>query len=396
MTTVSGMLAAVPPVALVALVVLLVSVLVHALEQRGRLGLLPMAALALLALALAGVGRTGITTLPLVVALVVATLVRDGDLLLHGECALKLTWVMGAALALSFAGGELLTLATGTPVGIEQWAVLRLGLEPDFLWATALPLTLLAGLVALGGAPFHFWVADMFQGVRPWLAPLAVATLQASGAAWLAARLDGIAAFPAGEALAHSVLVIAALTAFGTAAATLPVQRRPERRVGTLASLQGALVLAMLVRGAPPAGWLAAWAAHLALALAGASTLARFLPAWSGTLRRGAPLFRRHPLAGLAGMVSLFSLAGFPGTPGSVLWLDAARALAASGRSIGMLVMAAAWLVSVGLALRELRDAFGLPEPGPRPGALPAVARVTLMVTGLGIVTIALAFAARR
>ena len=273
--------------------------------------------------------------------------------------------------------------------------MLRLGLDPDFLWATALPLTLLAGLVALGGAPFHFWVADVFQGVRPWLAPLAVAALQVSGAAWLVARLDGIAAFPPGETLAHSVLVIAALAAFGAAAATLPVQRRPERRIGTLASLQGALALAMLARGPLPAGWLALWAAHLALTLAGAGTLARFLPAWSGTLRRGAPLFRRHPIAGLAGLASMFSLAGFPGTPGATLWLDAARALAQSGRSLGMLVMAAAWLTAVGIALRELRDAFGLPEPGPRPSALPWAARVALGVTGLGLVAIGFVFAGR-
>lgn len=383
------------PVALVALVVLLVSWLLHALEERGRLGVLPTAALALLAYTVARAAHAEAHALPLVVALVVATLLRDGDLLLHGECALKLVWVMGAALALSWAGGQLLTLATGTAVVVEQWAVLRLGLEPDFLWATALPLTLLAGLVALGGAPFHFWVADAFQGVRPWLAPLAAAAIQVSGAVWLAARLDGIAGFPAGETLAHSVLVIAALAAFGAAAATLPVQRRPERRMGTLASLQGALVLAMLAHGALPERWLEAWAAHLALALTGASTLARFLPASGGTLRRGAPLFRRHPIAGLAGLVSVFSLAGFPGTPGARLWLDAARALAQSGRSLGLLMMGAAWLIAVGIALRELRDAFGLPDAGPRPSMLPWSARAALLVTGLGLAAIAVAFAAR-
>jgi NADH-quinone oxidoreductase subunit N len=376
------------PIALVALAVLIVSVLLYTLERRGRLGLVPTAALAILALAIATAPRVGTHTLPLTMALVVATLVRDGDQLLHGECALKLVWVMGAALAMSWAGGELLTLATGTPRVIEQWAVLRLGLEPSFLWATALPLTLLVGLVALGGAPFHFWVADVFQGVRPWLAPLAVAGLQIGGAGWLAGRLDGIAAFPAGEMLARSVVVIAALAAFGAAAATLPVQRRPERRVGTFASLQGALVLAMLARGTLSADWIVRWGTHLVLALAGASTLARFLPAESGALRSGAPLFRRHPVIGLAGLVSLFSLAGFPGTPGARLWLDAARSLAASGRALGLLVMGAAWLTGVAIALRELRDAFGLPDPGPRPSAVPWAARVALAVSGLGLVTI--------
>ncbi|MFI5371161.1 MAG: hypothetical protein ACHQ52_06345 [Candidatus Eisenbacteria bacterium] len=371
-----------------AIAALVVSALLYALERRGRLALLPAVALAILALAVATAPRVGAYTLPLVVALVVATLVRDGDQILHGECALKLAWVMGAALALSWAGGELLTLATGTPRVIEQWAVLKLGLEPDFLWATALPLTLIAGLVALGGAPFHFWVADVFQGVRPWLAPLAVAALQVSGAGWLAGRLHQVAAFPAGQTLSREVLVIAALTAFAAAAATLPVQRRPERRVGTLASLQGALVLAMLARGALPAGWLAAWGAHLVLALTGASTLARFLPAASGSLRSGAPLFRRHPWIGLAGLASVFSLAGFPGTPGAHLWLDAARSLGASGHALGLLVMGIAWLSGITTALREVRDAFGLPATGPRPNAVPWAARLALGVTGLGLAAI--------
>src|SRR2546422_4553724 len=38
----------------------------------------------------------------------------------------------------------------------------------------------LVGVVMLGGAPFHFWPADLFQGARPWLAPLAVAGIQRS------------------------------------------------------------------------------------------------------------------------------------------------------------------------------------------------------------------------
>src|SRR4030065_472856 len=117
--------------------------------------------------------------------LAVALLARDRDDLLHSECALKLGWVMVPALALSWAGLELLTLATGTPVVLEQWAVLDLGLDPPFLWSTALPLSLITGLVLLGAAPFHFWVADAVHGSRPWFAPLAVVALQLAGGGWI-------------------------------------------------------------------------------------------------------------------------------------------------------------------------------------------------------------------
>src|SRR2546426_5085373 len=135
------------------------------LEPRGRRG--PVAFLVLaglaFAVALAPLARPGWA--PIAAALVTAALARDRQDPLHAECALKLAWVLGPALALSWAGLSLLTLATGTPVPIEQWAVLQLGLDPRFLWSTALPLALLAGLVMLGGAPFHFWVADVLQGV---------------------------------------------------------------------------------------------------------------------------------------------------------------------------------------------------------------------------------------
>ena len=386
MSTLSALLPYAPPW-LAALAVALVSIGLVSLERR-RLGFAPLAALGLLAGGVAFAPFAGPRVVPLTVALVVAALARDGDEILHGECALKLLWVMGAALALSWAGSELLTLATGTPRVAEQWAVLQLGLEPDFLWATALPLTLLTGLVLLGGAPFHFWAADVFQGVRPWLAPLAVAALQVSGAGWLMTRLEGIHGFAAGERLANQVLVIAALTAFTAAAATLAVQRRPERRVGTLASLQGALVLAMLTRGGTDAAWLSSWSTHLVLALCGAGTLARFLPASSGALTRGSPLFRRHPIAGVAGLVSVFSLAGFPGTPGAMLWLDAARTFAGTGRTLGLLALGAAWLVALTLALRELHDAFGLPEPGESVNVVPRSARIAMLVTGVGLLVL--------
>jgi NADH:ubiquinone oxidoreductase subunit 2 (subunit N) len=296
------------------------------------------------------------------------------------------------------AGQELLTIATGTPVVAEQWAVLRLGLDPRFLWSTALPLSLLLGLVLLGGAPFHFWVADLFQGVRPWLAPLAVAALQMAGATWLADRLEGVSSFPPGAQVTASLLEIAAWVAFAAGAATLLIQRRPERRAGSLASLNGALLLAALATGRPlrPAA-LAAWGAHLTLALTGASTLARFLPVPSspggGPPAVGAPLFRRHPLSGAIGMFALFSLAGVPGTPGSALWLSTAKALIESDRVGLLIVLGAAWLAGLTVAARQLREAVGVPAPtSDLPvSPVPRPARAALWIAGLGLVALAVA-----
>ncbi len=360
------------------------------LERRGRAGIGPAGALVALALGLALAPGAHPASMPLLVALVIAALARDGDELLHGECALKLLWVMGSALALSWAGQELLTLATGTPYVIEQWSVLGLGLDPEFLWNTALPLSLLIGVVLLGGAPFHFWLADMFQGVRPWLAPLAVATLQTSGAAWLSARLHAVDQFPPGAALAWGLLRMAALVAFVAGAATLLAQRRPERRVGTLASLNGALVLALIAAGrVPEAPWLAGWAAHQALALTGASALARFLPV-STPAGLGAPVMRRHGLVAVAGLLSLFSLAGVPGTPGGWLWLEVARALGAAGHTELIVAMGLAWLAALWRAVEQLREAYGVPGLEKEPvQAIPLPARVALAISGAGVIGLA-------
>ena len=245
--------------ALPALLVFAVAALLLALDRRGQaptFAFLPLLVLLPLAAAPAWIQFATGTWTALVIALVIAMLARDGTDLLHGECAVKLLWVMGPALALSCAGQALLTVATGTPVVREQWGVLELGLDPSFLWSTSLPLSMLVGLVLLGGAPFHFWAADMFQGARPWLGPLAVAALQAAGAAWLAQRLAGIEAFPEAWRVAEGLLTVAAGIAFLAGAATLALQRRPERRVGTLASLHGALVLAALAaaHGRAPSG----------------------------------------------------------------------------------------------------------------------------------------------
>jgi NADH:ubiquinone oxidoreductase subunit 2 (subunit N) len=357
---------------------------------------LPGGALALAALAASVAFPGGPERATLVAGLVVALLAHDRRDRLHAECGLKLLWVMGPALALSWLGVTLLAVATGTGATTEQWGVLALGLEPRFLWSLALPLSLIAGLVLLGGAPFHFWLADLMQGGRGWLAPLAAAALQVAGAGWLALRLDGIEGFPAGAEVTGSMLSIAAQVAFVAGAAALPFQRRPERRVGTLASLQGALLLAGLAAlhgrvefESEAAARIAAWSAHLVLALAGAGLLARFLPAPSGPAP-AAPLFRRHRLAALAGSYATLSLAGAPGTPGALLWLDVARALASAGHTGILVTLAAAWIAAFATAVQQLRDGFGVPggapeaAPGPR-GARVALTACALALAGLGV-----------
>ena len=380
-----------------ALAALLSGLLMLRLEPPGRAGIGPASALVALAAGIGLAPGANASWTPLVVGVVVAALARDGDELLHGECALKLLWVMGSAIALSWAGIELLALATGTAYVREQWSVLSLGLEPTFLWSTALPLSLLIGVVLLGGAPFHFWLADVFQGVRPWLAPLAAATLQISGAVWLAARLDGVDQFPPGARLAWGLLRIAAWVAFVAGAATLMAQRRPERRVGTLASLNGALVLALIASGqGPDMTWLVNWAAHLALALTGASTLARFLPV-STPAGLGAPILRRHPLITLAGLFSLFSLAGVPGTPGARVWLEVARGLGATGRPDLLIPLGFAWLIGMWKSVEQVREAFGAPGPQHstvRP--IPGAARGSIAIAGLGLLGLAVLLWARR
>ncbi|TMQ63205.1 MAG: hypothetical protein E6K78_10840 [Candidatus Eisenbacteria bacterium] len=341
-----------------------------AAERPGRRGLAPVAVLVALAFGLAMPGRAGAIQAPLTVGVVIAELARDREDLLHGECALKLLWVMGSALA------------------VEQWAVLSLGLEPRFLWSTALPLSLLLGFVMLGGAPLHFWLGDVLQGARPWLAPLAAAALQVAGASWLSFRLSSIDRYHEGALLAQGVLHAGALVALLTGAATLAVQRRPERRVGTLASLNGALVLTRLASGHPlDAAWLDAWRAHLTLALVGAATLARFLPVSSPSLGRAAPLTRRHPVAAVAGFLSLASLAGFPGLPGANLWLEVARSLARTQTTGLLLALAVTWLTALAVVLRQLREAYGTPAPAsPEVHAVPRTPRVALTIVGLVIV----------
>ena len=363
----------------------------------------PFAVLPPLAAVVVAPGGSTAAQAPLVVALVVAMLARNRRDLLHSECGVKLLWVLGPALALSWAGTELLTLATGTSVVAEQWAVLQLGLEPRFLWSTALPLSLLAGVVLLGAAPFHFWIADLFHGSRAWLAPLAAAAFQGLGAVWLVRRLTGIEAFPAGADVPGPLLASGAAVAFLAGAATLLGQRRPERRIGTLASLHGGILLAALAAAHAREDFpdtsralLGAWSAHLALAYTGASILARFLPLAPGLGAPGATLFRRHSITALVGSLPLLSLAGLPGTPGSGVWLDAARTLAATGHSRVLLCLAFAWLVAFSTAVQQLREGFGIASLGqPSERETPWAARAALWVSGLGIAAVGAAWIRR-
>lgn len=351
-------------------------------------------ALALGALAASLVFARAESWTPLLMMLVLALLARDREDRLQTECAVKLAWVFGVALALSWAGRDLLTLATGSSRGYEQWAALALQLDPRSLWSTALLLSLLVGVVLVGAAPFHFWLADLLQGGRAWLAPLAAAALMSLGSLWLERRLEGISFFPPGAALIHGLLSVAAAVALLGGALTLLAQRRPERRVGTLASLQGALVLIALATGHVRLAsdrvvtQSFAWSQHLALALAGAAVLARLTPIEPKLGDPPAVLFRRHPVTAVLGLYALASLAGVPGTPGSLLWYEAARALAETHHPGVMLAMVVAWIAAIGAFADQARASWGAPTTRPRPERpVPFAARAAMWCAGLGLLS---------
>ncbi|HVP14075.1 MAG TPA: hypothetical protein VMS88_00945, partial [Terriglobales bacterium] len=193
------------------------------------------------------------------------------------------------------------------------------------------------------------------------------------------------------------LLRIAAAAALLAGAGTIVWQSRPERRVGTLASLQGGLALAALASGLGREEargltiWLLSWAAHLALALSGAALLSRLVPVIRPAGAPGPHLFRRHPLTALAGLYALFSLAGVPGTPGGGLWLGVARRLVEDGRNGLLVALALGWLAAFSAVLRELRDGFGVPS-GARPETrVPWSVRWALWVSGGGLVAWGLA-----
>lgn len=379
-----------------------------AARGRARRAFAPLALLPL-ALATAWPAAIALPRVALLAALAVALLARDREDTLQAECAVKLLWTLGAALALAWAGETLLALAAGTSVASEQWPALALQLDPYALWMSALALALLGGVVLLGGVPFHFWAADVLQGAPAWLAPLLVAGVQAGGAALLAHRLEGVGAFAAGEDVVRGVLRLAALLALVGGGATLAVQRRAERRVGTFASLQGGLVLAALAAdpahlplATPDGAPLAAWSAHLALALGGAVVFARFVPAGivaaPPALASGAdgaaaapppsvpPPSARPPWAAAAGAYALLSLAGAPGTPGALVWLAVARVVAASNSPALALALAFAWLAAFAAAAADVRAAVLAAPRGAGVARLDAWTAAALVVAGAGLV----------
>jgi NADH:ubiquinone oxidoreductase subunit 2 (subunit N) len=329
---------------------------------------------------------------PAIAALAVALLLLDPRDALQSECAAKLLWTLGPAVALAACGNLLLVAATGADRPLEQWGVLALGLEARFLWSSALGLSLLLGPVLLGAPPFHFWVADLLQGGRAWLGPLTIVALQCAGASWLDARLADIASFEAGADAAQAVLRVSVAAGLLAGAFTLWVQRRPERRVGTLASLQGALLIAGFAQGAPPeAGWVARWTAHLAVAMMGAATLSRFLPVATGLDTPPGAMARHHSLSTLAGLVSWFSLAGLPGTPGSLLWLEVAHGLMRAGLSGLLIALAVAWLVALGACFQQARETFGLAlTPSASEGRPPGEVRLVLWLAAAAVVGLVL------
>ncbi len=342
----------------------------------------------------------------LTAALVVAMLARRSRDPFHTECAIKVLWVAGAALALSLAGHALLTALTGTPVPREQWAIVGLDLDARTLWRTALPLTLIAGLVLLAAAPFHFWPSDVLQGGFPSPGPLAVIALQAAGAGWLGWRLAGVSASPEATLQAAHVLEAVAAIGFLVGAATLLVQRQPERRAGALAGLHGALLLAALSANQRLSGFgvsatpgaVAAWTAHLALALTGAAILARFTPATAAAGPGAAGvLFRRHPWSAAAGLYAHLSLAGVPGTPGAFVWFAVARDLARSAPPWVLAAMLGAWLAALVSAVAHARAVCGVRSPDPPPpAAVPWPARVALWACALPLLAEFAMIVARR
>jgi len=358
--------------------------------------LTPIVVLGAFAAIIASAARLSLAMTPIAAGLAIALLARRREDVFHSECALKLMWVMSAAFALSLAAASLLVVATGTAVPLEQWTVLGVGLDTPLLWGMTIPLGLLVGLVLLGAAPFHFWAADLFQGARAWLAPLAVAALQVCGVAWVVGRLQDIDRFEGAASIASGLLGIGAATALAIGGLTLLWQRRPERRVGTLASLQGGLALAALAaahaRYQPTplaSGAFEAWAAHLLLALSGAAVLARLSPVPAARSAPPAVLFRRHPASGIVGLYALASLAGVPGTPGAAVWLAVARALAASGRTAVLLALGFAWLSSFAFAMQQAREAFGIrPDVAPPANPVPRALRGALWLAGGGLVAL--------
>ena len=121
------------------------------------------------------------------------------------------------------------------------------------------------------------------------------------------------------------------------------------------------------------------------MALAGAGTLAHFLPVSQAEPQSGPVLFRRNPAWGALGLYSLASLAGVPGTPGALLWLGVARRLVATAHPGLAVLLAVAWAAAFAAVARQAQEAFGIAsgEPPP-PVGVPAAARWAMLVAAVG------------
>ena len=317
----------------------------------------------------------------------------------QAECALKLTWVLGAAFALTWAGESLLALRLGQRAwrasSGRRW---RCSSTRTRCGAPALALSLLAGVVLLGGAPFHFWPGDLFQGARAhgWRRCRRDAADRGRGVAACAGSTASRRFRGRGAAGARRCSRSPRPWRSPAARRRSAGQRRPERRVGTLASLQGGLVLASLA--ASPThepfaahGGLSAWAAHLALALTGAGALSRFLPASSGPAERPA----RCCSAAIRGAARPAATPccrspARPARPACTCgWTSRARwpTTATPGCCSAL---ALAWLAAFGVSANEIRRAFGAPDGSPAPGrVVPRSLRAALW-TACGSLTVLL------
>jgi hypothetical protein len=207
-------------------------------------------------------------------------------------------------------------------------------------------------------------------------------------------RLDGVGVSP--DAALQSAQVLEAVAAIGflVGAGTLLVQRQPERRAGTLAGLQGALLVAAIAAQLRLSGFavsggaegIARWSVHLALALTGAAIAARFTPATSAP-GPAAVLYRRHPWSAAAGLYAQLSLAGAPGTPGSLVWFAVARDLMRSAPPWVVVTLLGAWLAAFVSAVAHARAACGVRSTEPPPvTSVPWNARAALWICAVPLV----------
>ena len=229
----------------------------------------------------------------------------------------------------------------------------------------------LAGLVMLGGAPFHFWPADLFQGGRTWAYSLAAAALQIARSAcstncWMAsARCPGGRAADQRAAVGRGRRGAAGGAATPAAAAPARAARRHARESSRCARARHADRHTQRT------------ATH-ALARALGGDLAPRSPARLGVAlppggrrdrigRAGGAVHALTPLTGIVGLIGFFSLAGWNARR---VGMARSRALARrypplrAARAAGL-----AWVVAFSSAMRQWHEAAGACRGEPQPAA---------------------------